>query len=740
MKWKSSTGCYYFGVVDCWLKYVPRDRVNRVAGASAGSLIAAYYLMELPLEPCLGAIIDMTEDIRRRTLGVFDRSNQIVDVLPKLLDRVFPEDAHKRVSGRLFISMTRMKDMKNFMVSEFETRQDLIDALNCSCFIPVWSGNHVSTYKGVKYLDGGFSDNMPIFDEHTIRICCFAGPSDIAPYDRKTYERLNYQILGTPIYLNFSNMRRFKRALVPPPPEFIISLLERGFHDAKQFILSNDLIQCQSCYEACRLDGDLPIYAQKFAPMLTPSGSPALSRSESWQENLDDESRGADTKKTEANPYLKANSKKNLRLSRGDLRSADSLLSLSEAHSVLSTSSSSGSSSRSGRRQPERADRDQNPQAGPASPGHDDEELDETNTQFGRLLREKLEREAKSEAELVEESESPGASDLASSFDNEVNCELSRLRAPSIVVEECVSGKQAHGSPEAAALVAAESAPENNHSELGETGTANNSTTRNNKKLGLRLNLNAINTQQSFDLSRSEDPVDRDAAAHMRNRARRPTLPANAPSEKFLQRRRNTLQSDLPVLQLPEKFRALAETLPSCPPSPNLDRHCTECIRLRQNARIDKLEETVRLEASKYAKKAIDKRRDQTTSLSSRSNSITQLNKYATKKLTRGLTSPIRWIRQMGAKRNPKNSYTFDFNEDSRIQEFHSDDEDLIEEEERLAASKARLCERRRASLAPGLQWSRNWNWNSNLNSNKTANWTKPRQTDEKCDKEQSFN
>lgn len=83
--------------------------------------------MDLPLDSCLKKIIDMTEDIRRRPLGVFDRSNQIVDVLPKSLDEMFPEDAHKRVNGRLFVCMTRLKDMKCVIVNQFHSKADLIE-------------------------------------------------------------------------------------------------------------------------------------------------------------------------------------------------------------------------------------------------------------------------------------------------------------------------------------------------------------------------------------------------------------------------------------------------------------------------------------------------------------------------------------------------------------------------------------------------------------------------------------
>lgn len=122
-------------MVDCINKYIPRERVNRVAGASAGALIGAYYLMELPLNTVLKEVIDMLADFRRRPLGVFDRTNQLVDILPKLLDRLFPDDAHKQCSGRLFICMTRWKDKKKVIVSEFETKKDLIDVSCAKTFI-----------------------------------------------------------------------------------------------------------------------------------------------------------------------------------------------------------------------------------------------------------------------------------------------------------------------------------------------------------------------------------------------------------------------------------------------------------------------------------------------------------------------------------------------------------------------------------------------------------------------------
>lgn len=130
------SGCYYFGVADFWVQHIPRNRVNRVAGASAGSLIAAYYLTGEPIGRAIKGIVELLMEVKRRPLGVFDRSHQIVDVLPKALDRMLPDDAHKRVGNKLYVGMTRAKDMKQVLVNEFESKKDLIDVSNscCCCF------------------------------------------------------------------------------------------------------------------------------------------------------------------------------------------------------------------------------------------------------------------------------------------------------------------------------------------------------------------------------------------------------------------------------------------------------------------------------------------------------------------------------------------------------------------------------------------------------------------------------
>lgn len=82
-----------------------------------------------------------------------------------------------------------------------------------------------------------------------------------------------------PLNINFANLRRISKALWPPTISTIVQLLERGYHDTKDFILTNDLIQCDDCYGKTDLQDSL-IY-QKLSPTLTPNASPAISRSAS---------------------------------------------------------------------------------------------------------------------------------------------------------------------------------------------------------------------------------------------------------------------------------------------------------------------------------------------------------------------------------------------------------------------------------------------------------------------------
>lgn len=63
---------------------------------------------------------------RSRALGPFHPTFDVTKILYDALVKALPDDAHKKVSGRLFISVTRVSDGKNKIISHFDSKDDLI--------------------------------------------------------------------------------------------------------------------------------------------------------------------------------------------------------------------------------------------------------------------------------------------------------------------------------------------------------------------------------------------------------------------------------------------------------------------------------------------------------------------------------------------------------------------------------------------------------------------------------------
>ena len=162
------------------------------------------------------------------------------------LQKFLPANAHEIVSGRLHISMTRVYDGKNVIISQFNSREDLLQALLCACFIPVFSGVLPPRFHGVRYMDGGFSDNLPMLDENTVTVSPFCGESDICPRDNSP-QMLHVNWANTSIELSKQNVTRIGRILFPPKPEAMSAFCQQGFDDALNFLHRNNLISCTRC-------------------------------------------------------------------------------------------------------------------------------------------------------------------------------------------------------------------------------------------------------------------------------------------------------------------------------------------------------------------------------------------------------------------------------------------------------------------------------------------------------------
>eukprot|EP00088_Acartia_fossae_P000909 TRINITY_DN10343_c0_g1_i1.p1 TRINITY_DN10343_c0_g1~~TRINITY_DN10343_c0_g1_i1.p1 ORF type:complete len:463 (-),score=80.68 TRINITY_DN10343_c0_g1_i1:563-1951(-) len=244
-------GIYHVGVSACLQTYAPFMLENKVAGASAGSLAAAALIGNVPLADMVRECVQLSCLASEKILGPFNPNFNINVSIKEALNRVLPDDIHIRASAKLYISMTRFSDGSNWIVSDFDSKDDVINAILGSSFIPLFSGFFLPKFRGVTVLDGGYSDNVPTFLGTTITVSPFHGNQDICPEDdAEMAHLLGFKLPTGPdtnITLSAENMERLGKSMIPPKIEDMIILCRQGFQDAFRFLRSRNIIQCEEC-------------------------------------------------------------------------------------------------------------------------------------------------------------------------------------------------------------------------------------------------------------------------------------------------------------------------------------------------------------------------------------------------------------------------------------------------------------------------------------------------------------
>lgn len=144
-------GVYHLGVAACLHAHAPHflRSIKAFAGASAGSLVAAILTTSAPLDKCSDFFVEMTQETQKHRLGPFNPQFDLVGILKKGLELYLPPDCHQLASGRLFISVTGLKDSKNVIISEFSSKEDLIQVSIVICFIIILKQVHQDSVDNV---------------------------------------------------------------------------------------------------------------------------------------------------------------------------------------------------------------------------------------------------------------------------------------------------------------------------------------------------------------------------------------------------------------------------------------------------------------------------------------------------------------------------------------------------------------------------------------------------------------
>ncbi|CAI5637695.1 unnamed protein product [Oreochromis niloticus] len=152
------------------------------------------------------------------------------------IEEILPTEAHSLATDRLYVSITHSESGTNHIVSTFTSREELIKVLLASCFVPVYAGLKPVELRGKKWIDGGFTDSLPILPVgRTITVSPFAGRQDVCPIHRGRF-KTQLRLANMNIMFSVENLKRLNQALFPPSAGTMHSLCEEGFTDAVKFL------------------------------------------------------------------------------------------------------------------------------------------------------------------------------------------------------------------------------------------------------------------------------------------------------------------------------------------------------------------------------------------------------------------------------------------------------------------------------------------------------------------------
>ena len=130
-----------------------------LSGASCGAIIVSCVHSRLNLHSLVKELMSFAEDCR--TNGTAGRLRFVIE---HFMTANLSSDAHLKCGGKTHIQMTRVFPyLKVISVSEWTSKEDLVQAICCSCHIPAYNdGSLVFRYRGSLFIDGGALRHLPV--------------------------------------------------------------------------------------------------------------------------------------------------------------------------------------------------------------------------------------------------------------------------------------------------------------------------------------------------------------------------------------------------------------------------------------------------------------------------------------------------------------------------------------------------------------------------------------------------
>ena len=226
---------YHIGVLKCLVdaKMILKEGDTVFSGVSGGAIVIVGFSCGLNLEDVSEMLRCASDRVRRdgRFVG------RVGATLKDVLNDVLPENAHELARGKCNVGvLTATCKYKSF--SEFESKQDLIDACLASSHIPIYmDGRFLFTWRKKRWFDGGLLDVLPPDSGEEIKSL---------PYPILAKLRRDRDRIVTPTHSTFSLFRELlPYSFVPPPSssngDWFSRLDECGRKDTERFLVERDM-------------------------------------------------------------------------------------------------------------------------------------------------------------------------------------------------------------------------------------------------------------------------------------------------------------------------------------------------------------------------------------------------------------------------------------------------------------------------------------------------------------------
>lgn len=220
---------YHLGVAHCLIEKGYIKETTPLAGSSAGAIICAVIASGSSMQEALQVTKQLAEDCRLKGTAF-----RLGAVLREILEHFLPDDVHTRCNGRVRIAVTQILwRPRGLLVDQFDSKEDLINAVFTSSFIPGYLAPRPATmFRNRLCIDGGLTLFMPPTSAaETVRVCAFPAAM------------LRLQGIGISPDCNPENRpgtrQLFNWALEPAEDYVLDKLFEFGYMDASVWAEAN---------------------------------------------------------------------------------------------------------------------------------------------------------------------------------------------------------------------------------------------------------------------------------------------------------------------------------------------------------------------------------------------------------------------------------------------------------------------------------------------------------------------